>query len=118
MATIFTTGFSQLLLLSSACRRSSATSMQLWRPTPAVLSSPRKNSTTELAEGSTLTLKDYVEWSKDMIGGSSDGGPPCWFSPLHCAFPLKGSPLLLYLPGECEYLGDETSVGLSSPPSN
>ncbi|KAA8545000.1 hypothetical protein F0562_019783 [Nyssa sinensis] len=28
-----------------------------------------------------------------------DGGPPRWFCPVECGRPLKGSPLLLFLPG-------------------
>ncbi|XP_016488864.1 phytyl ester synthase 2, chloroplastic [Nicotiana tabacum] len=69
---------------------------------PAPLSnngSLRNNSTTHELEEKTLTIKDYMEWSKDMIGCGSEGGPPRWFSPLDCASPIKDSPLLLYLPG-------------------
>ncbi|XP_075090669.1 phytyl ester synthase 2, chloroplastic-like isoform X2 [Nicotiana tabacum] len=71
-------------------------------PTPPAPSSNngrlRNNSTTELEE-KTLTIKDYLEWSKDMIGCGSEDGPPRWFSPLDCTCPIKDSPLLLYLPG-------------------
>ncbi|CAO2837150.1 unnamed protein product [Amaranthus hypochondriacus] len=44
-----------------------------------------------------VSMKDYLDISKDMI--KPDGGPPRWFSPVECGRPLKGSPLLLFLPG-------------------
>lgn len=53
----------------------------------------------ELEQTTTLNMKDFMKWSKDMIASGSEGGPPRWFSPLDCAAPLKDSPLLLYLPG-------------------
>ncbi|KAF9605405.1 hypothetical protein IFM89_016982 [Coptis chinensis] len=45
----------------------------------------------------TVTVKDYLEASKEFI--SYDGGPPRWFSPVECGKPVKGSPVLLFLPG-------------------
>lgn len=44
------------------------------------------------------SFKEYLEHSKDLVG-SSDGGPPRWFSPLECSSTLEHSPLLLSLPG-------------------
>ncbi|XP_059294357.1 phytyl ester synthase 2, chloroplastic-like isoform X3 [Lycium ferocissimum] len=58
--------------------------------------SSNKGSSNSITEKTSLIMKDYMEWSKDMIGS---GGPPCWFSPLECGPPVKDSPLLLYLPG-------------------
>ncbi|KMT13483.1 hypothetical protein BVRB_4g082620 [Beta vulgaris subsp. vulgaris] len=43
------------------------------------------------------SMKDYLDIAKDMT--KPDGGPPRWFSPVECGHPLKGSPLLLFLPG-------------------
>lgn len=43
------------------------------------------------------SMKDYLDIAKDMT--KPDGGPPRWFSPVECGRPLKGSPLLLFLPG-------------------
>ncbi|XP_021742329.1 acyltransferase-like protein At1g54570, chloroplastic isoform X2 [Chenopodium quinoa] len=43
------------------------------------------------------SMKDYLDIAKEMI--KPDGGPPRWFSPVECGRPLKGSPLLLFLPG-------------------
>ncbi|XP_060191828.1 phytyl ester synthase 2, chloroplastic-like isoform X3 [Lycium barbarum] len=62
--------------------------------TPAL--SSNKGSSNSITEKTSLIMKDYMEWSKDMIGS---GGPPRWFSPLECGPPIKDSPLLLYLPG-------------------
>ncbi|KAJ4831351.1 hypothetical protein Tsubulata_015974 [Turnera subulata] len=45
----------------------------------------------------TKTVEDYFDGAKEMI--RSDGGPPRWFCPVECGQPLKGSPVLLYLPG-------------------
>ncbi|WOG97107.1 hypothetical protein DCAR_0416446 [Daucus carota subsp. sativus] len=53
------------------------------------------------------SFKDYLEHSKYLLG-SSDGGPPRWFSPLECSSTLENSPLLLYLPGF-----DGNGLGLS-----
>ncbi|KNA07191.1 hypothetical protein SOVF_174150 [Spinacia oleracea] len=44
-----------------------------------------------------VSMKDYLDIAKEMI--KPDGGPPRWFSPVECGRPLKGSPLLLFLPG-------------------
>lgn len=67
---------------------------------PKSMSSNSITDSTELQRTTTLIMKDYMEWSKDMVGSASDGGPPRWFSPLECAAPIKDSPLLLYLPGD------------------
>ncbi|PIA57053.1 hypothetical protein AQUCO_00600052v1 [Aquilegia coerulea] len=45
-----------------------------------------------------VTVKDYLEMAKDIMI-HIDGGPPRWFCPVDCGRPLKGSPLLLFLPG-------------------
>ncbi|XP_021282982.1 acyltransferase-like protein At1g54570, chloroplastic [Herrania umbratica] len=45
----------------------------------------------------TNTVKDYLDAAKDMI--KPDGGPPRWFCPVECGRPVKGSPVLLFLPG-------------------
>ncbi|WRX25512.1 Diacylglycerol acyltransferase - like 8 [Theobroma cacao] len=45
----------------------------------------------------TNTVKDYLDRAKDMI--KPDGGPPRWFCPVECGLPVKGSPVLLFLPG-------------------
>ncbi|CAI9763110.1 unnamed protein product [Fraxinus pennsylvanica] len=61
-----------------------------------------KNSTANIREDESqsggLSLRDYLELSRDLIA-RSDGGPPRWFSPLECGARLKDSPLLLFLPG-------------------
>lgn len=61
-----------------------------------------KNSTANIREdesqGGGLSLRDYLELSRELIA-RSDGGPPRWFSPLECGARLKDSPLLLFLPG-------------------
>lgn len=44
------------------------------------------------------TVTDYFQHSRNLLI-KSDGGPPRWFSPLHCASRLNNSPLLLSLPG-------------------
>ncbi|XP_042517080.1 acyltransferase-like protein At1g54570, chloroplastic [Macadamia integrifolia] len=43
------------------------------------------------------SVKDYLDISRKMI--KPDGGPPRWFCPVACGRPIKGSPLLLFLPG-------------------
>ncbi|XP_077218489.1 phytyl ester synthase 1, chloroplastic-like isoform X2 [Tasmannia lanceolata] len=45
----------------------------------------------------TSSVMDYIDLSKEMV--KPDGGPPRWFCPVECGRPLKGSPLLLFLPG-------------------
>ncbi|CAK9137062.1 unnamed protein product [Ilex paraguariensis] len=45
----------------------------------------------------TQTVKDYLDLAKEMI--KPDGGPARWFCPISCGCPLKGSPVLLFLPG-------------------
>lgn len=91
--------------------RASATASATAGRMQAMSSSNKGNSRTDqssvLEERTSLMLKDYMEWSMDMIGSESDGGPPRWFSPLDCAAPMKNSPLLLYLPGI-----DGTGLGL------
>lgn len=61
-----------------------------------------KNSTANIREDESqsggLSLRDYLELSRELIA-RSDGGPPRWFSPLECGARLKDSPLLLFLPG-------------------
>ncbi|KAI3464039.1 hypothetical protein Pfo_020702 [Paulownia fortunei] len=47
---------------------------------------------------SSLSPKDYLEQSKELME-YEDGGPPRWFSPLECGYRSTGSPLLLFLPG-------------------
>ncbi|XP_055803121.1 phytyl ester synthase 2, chloroplastic-like isoform X2 [Solanum dulcamara] len=76
----------------------SAASIDQQPPTVPMWSNSITDST-KLEQPTTLIMKDYMEWSKDMIASGSDGGPPRWFSPLECAAPMKDSPLLLYLPG-------------------
>ena len=44
------------------------------------------------------TMKDYFDAVKEIT--KPDGGPPRWFSPISCGRPLKGSPILLFLPGK------------------
>ncbi|KAJ8645756.1 hypothetical protein MRB53_007504 [Persea americana] len=39
---------------------------------------------------------DYLDAAKEMI--RPDGGPPCWFFPIECGRPIKGSPIMLFLP--------------------
>lgn len=45
----------------------------------------------------TESVKDYLDASREVI--KSDGGPPRWFCPLECGQPVRGAPLLLFLPG-------------------
>ncbi|XVE67641.1 hypothetical protein DITRI_Ditri09bG0004400 [Diplodiscus trichospermus] len=52
----------------------------------------------EITKESGKKLKDYLEESKDLMIGSSDGGPPRWFTPLECGSHTRDSPLLLFLP--------------------
>lgn len=47
----------------------------------------------------TDSVKDYLDAAKEII--KPDGGPPRWFCPVDCGRPLKGSPTLLFLPGNC-----------------
>ncbi|XP_068659847.1 phytyl ester synthase 1, chloroplastic-like [Aristolochia californica] len=46
--------------------------------------------------GSTSVI-DYLDVAKDLV--TKDGGPPRWFCPVECGAPIKGAPLLLFLPG-------------------
>ncbi|XP_068661517.1 phytyl ester synthase 1, chloroplastic-like [Aristolochia californica] len=46
--------------------------------------------------GSTSVI-DYLDIAKDLV--KKDGGPPRWFCPVECGAPIKGAPLLLFLPG-------------------
>ncbi|KAK4731703.1 hypothetical protein R3W88_024691 [Solanum pinnatisectum] len=46
---------------------------------------------TELEQTTTLIMKDFMEWSNDMIASGSDDGPPHCFSPLDYAAPMKDS---------------------------
>ena len=46
----------------------------------------------------TMTLKDYFAAVKEFTR-HRDGGPPRWFCPVASGCPLKGSPILLFLPG-------------------
>ncbi|GJS25032.1 acyltransferase-like protein, chloroplastic isoform X1, partial [Tanacetum coccineum] len=55
----------------------------------------------------TQTMRDCAK-TMEMVLGKSDGGPPRWFCPVACGKPLKGSPVLLYLPGV-----DGTGAGLA-----
>lgn len=54
----------------------------------------------------TVTVKDYFDAAKDFTQ-HPDGGPPRWFCPVASGPPLKGSPILLFLPGM-----DGTGCGL------
>lgn len=45
----------------------------------------------------TASVIDYLDAAKEMI--RPDGGPPRWFCPIECGPPIKGSPILLFLPG-------------------
>ncbi|XP_038890110.1 acyltransferase-like protein At1g54570, chloroplastic isoform X2 [Benincasa hispida] len=54
----------------------------------------------------TVTVKDYFAAAKDFTQ-HPDGGPPRWFCPVASGSPLKGSPILLFLPGM-----DGTGCGL------
>uniref|UniRef100_A0A2P2KQM7 Uncharacterized protein n=1 Tax=Rhizophora mucronata TaxID=61149 RepID=A0A2P2KQM7_RHIMU len=47
----------------------------------------------------TKTIKDYLDGAKEF--SRTDGGPPRWFCPIECGKPLKNSPILLFLPGNC-----------------
>lgn len=47
----------------------------------------------------TVTVKDYFVAAKDFTR-HPDGGPPRWFCPVASGSPLKGSPILLFLPGK------------------
>lgn len=42
---------------------------------------------------------DYLDAAREMA--RPDGAPPRWFCPIECGPPLKGSPVLLFLPGNC-----------------
>lgn len=41
--------------------------------------------------------RDYFDIAKEMVW--PDGGPPRWFCPIECGRPIKGAPVLLFLPG-------------------
>ncbi|XP_042044664.1 acyltransferase-like protein At1g54570, chloroplastic isoform X2 [Salvia splendens] len=45
----------------------------------------------------TETVQDYLDYAGDII--KPDGGPVRWFTPISCEPHLRGSPLLLFLPG-------------------
>lgn len=44
------------------------------------------------------TVKDYLDYAEDII--RPDSGPVRWFTPISCGPHLKGSPVLLFLPGK------------------
>ncbi|KAG6518969.1 hypothetical protein ZIOFF_022455 [Zingiber officinale] len=44
-----------------------------------------------------VSVKDYFDASRAI--NKPDGGAPRWFCPVECGAPIKGSPLLLFLPG-------------------
>ncbi|KAI3886327.1 hypothetical protein MKW92_016745 [Papaver armeniacum] len=46
----------------------------------------------------TSSVRDYLDVSREMVK-KPDGGPPRWFCPVECGKPIKGSPVLLFLPG-------------------
>lgn len=46
-----------------------------------------------------VSVKDYFDAARAI--NEPDGGPPRWFCPVECGAPIKGSPLLLFLPGRC-----------------
>ncbi|XP_058076256.1 phytyl ester synthase 1, chloroplastic [Magnolia sinica] len=48
-------------------------------------------------DGYRTSVIDYLDVSREII--KPDGGPPRWFCPVECGLPIKGSPLLLFLPG-------------------
>lgn len=50
-----------------------------------------------------LTLEDYFAASTELVT-IKDGGPPRWFSPLECGARTNDSPLLLFLPGNYNFL--------------
>lgn len=50
-------------------------------------------------EGERMSVRDYFEQAKVLIGSDGGRGPPRWFSPLECKSKMEKSPLLLYLPG-------------------
>ncbi|KAH6817077.1 Esterase/lipase/thioesterase family protein [Perilla frutescens var. frutescens] len=45
----------------------------------------------------TETVKNCLDYAQDMI--KPDGGPVRWFTPISCGPHLRGSPILLFLPG-------------------
>lgn len=47
----------------------------------------------------TVTMQDYFAASEDFTQ-HPDGGPPRWFCPVASGTPLKGSPILFFLPGK------------------
>lgn len=47
----------------------------------------------------THSVADYLDGAREMV--RPDGGPPRWFSPVDCGSPIEGSPVLLFLPGNC-----------------
>ncbi|KAK4712737.1 hypothetical protein R3W88_007250 [Solanum pinnatisectum] len=86
--------------IASAAATTGRSTNSLGQQPPTVpMSNNSITDSTELERTTTLIMKDFMEWSKDMIASGSDGGPPRWFSPLDCAAPMEDSPLLLYLPG-------------------
>lgn len=46
-----------------------------------------------------VSVKDYFDAARAI--NKPDGGAPRWFCPVECGAPIKGSPLLLFLPGRC-----------------
>ena len=50
----------------------------------------------------TQSSKDFFKLAKEFI--KPDGGPPRWFCPVSCGRPLKDSPILLYLPGNKNFV--------------
>ncbi|XP_042067343.1 uncharacterized protein LOC121810657 [Salvia splendens] len=56
----------------------------------------------------TETVQDYLDYAGDII--KPDGGPVRWFTPISCEPHLRGSPLLLFLPGI-----DGLGLGLRAP---
>ncbi|XP_042373225.1 acyltransferase-like protein At1g54570, chloroplastic isoform X3 [Zingiber officinale] len=44
-----------------------------------------------------VSVKDYFDAARAI--NKPDGGAPRWFCPVECGAPIKGSPLLLFLPG-------------------
>lgn len=43
------------------------------------------------------SVRDYLGIAKEMV--RPDGGSPRWFCPIECGPPIKGAPVLLFLPG-------------------
>ncbi|KAL5995287.1 hypothetical protein ACLOJK_025345 [Asimina triloba] len=62
------------------------------------------------------SVVDYLDVSRELI--KPDGGPPRWFCPVECRQPIKGAPVLLFLPvllsvliTECGVCAEEMDVG-------